>query len=86
MVDAPDVPSADIGCCGKLALLWATNKPLAIFLLVIAFIINLGIIFLIVYFLIIKPKQDKSNEAAVAHAATQHLAHTVMHLRSMIHG
>jgi hypothetical protein len=34
-------------------MLWATNKPLAIFLLILAALIQLGIIFLIVWFLVL---------------------------------
>ena len=50
--DILSIPNPD-GCCAKLALLWITNKPLAILLLVLAALIQLGIIFLIVWFLIL---------------------------------
>ncbi len=87
--DSLSVPNPD-GCCAKLALLWVTNKPLAILLLVIAALIQLGIIFLIVWFLILhkgsgsdtpaasSPTAATTNTAAkAAHATFQHLCSLV---------
>jgi len=80
-----DVPNPD-GCCAKLAILWVTNKPLAIFLLILAALIQLGIIFLIVWFLVLHKGSGEETPAAsasapaaahtavkAAHAAFQHL-------------
>jgi hypothetical protein len=81
-------PSPD-GCCAKLALLWVTNKPLAIFLLILAALIQLAIIFLIVWFLVlhkgsggetpstatVAPTTNTATKAA--HAAFQHLCSLV---------
>lgn len=86
MADGDSLPNPD-GCCAKLAMLWVTNKPLAIFLLVIAALIQLGIIFLIVWFLILHKgsggdtpaaSAPASNTAAkAAHATFQHLCSLV---------
>lgn len=67
MSDKVSVPNPD-GCCAKLGLLWVTNKPLAIFLLVLFTLINLGIIFLVLWFFVFNKKQS-SPPAATATAS-----------------
>jgi hypothetical protein len=47
----PSVPTPD-GCFAKIGLLWVTNKPLAIFLIVLFTLINLGVIFLVLWFFV----------------------------------
>ena len=86
MADGDSLPNPD-GCCAKLALLWVTNKPLAILLLVLAALIQLGIIFLIVWFLILHKGSGSETPAAAstttntaakaAHATFQHLCSLV---------
>lgn len=81
---ADDIPSvADQGICERIALLWFTNKPLAIFLLVLLFLIGLGIIFLILWFLVFNKHSGDSTPSSTttaAHAATA----TFLHLRSLV--
>ena len=66
MVDVPSVPSVPSpdGLGAKLALLWLTNKPLAIFLIFLITALILGIIFVIVWFAVIVPNQNKNNQTA----------------------
>ncbi len=59
MVDMPAAPSVPLSA--KLALLWVDNKPLAIFLIILAILLVLGIIFVIVWFAIIVPNRNKSQ-------------------------
>lgn len=89
MSDKPSVSSADVGCCTKLGLLWTTNKPLAIFLLVLFTLINLGIIFLVLWFFVFN-KKDSSPAAGTATAthtlsvATAASHEAFLHLRNLI--
>lgn len=79
--DIPAVPQE--GICAKIAFLWLTNKPLAIFLLVLLFLIGLGIIFLVLWFLVFSKNTGNSTPSsttAAAHAATA----TFLHLRSLV--
>lgn len=87
---------AEQGCCGKISNLWATNKPLAIFLLILITLINLGVIFLLLWFFVINKNQAAQSEstssvsasastptAAATTAATA--AHTAfLHLRAAL--
>jgi cytoskeletal protein RodZ len=58
-MDLPDAPSVPLSV--KLAGLWAANKPLCIFLIILAVLLVLGIIFVIVWFAIIVPKRNAQN-------------------------
>ena len=60
MADLPDAPSVPLQV--KLANMWVNNKPLAIFLIVLAILIILGIIFLIIWFAVIVPNRNKNND------------------------
>ena len=55
-MDIPDGPSVPLSV--KFEALWTANKPLAIFLIVLAVLLILGIIFVIVWFAIIVPKRN----------------------------
>lgn len=77
-MQAPSAPEPSLKM--KLDLLWATQKPLCILLLVILSIIFLGTIFAIVYFLIIKPHQTPAATVKAAHLAMN----SVLHLRNMM--
>lgn len=65
MSDKVSIPNPD-GCCAKLAMLWVTNKPLAIFLLVLFTLINLGIIFLVLWFFVFNKGQSSPSSGATA--------------------
>ncbi len=58
-MEAPSVPDATLS--QKLSLLWETNKPALVGIIVLITLIFFAIIFLIVYFVVIKPNQ-KSGE------------------------
>ena len=74
-----DIPSVDPdSCTAKIALLWATNKPLLIGLLVLLTLIVAGVIFLIVWFVILK--KGSSNEEQQAAATTAHMMAKQAHL------
>jgi len=60
MVDVPSIPEPD-SYTAKFALLWVQNKPLAIFYIFLITLLILGIIFLIVWFTLIAPKQNKQT-------------------------
>lgn len=62
-MEAPSAPQP--GLSAKLSLMWATQKPLFIAICVLITLIFFGIVFCIVYFLIIKPNQG-SEEPATA--------------------
>lgn len=68
---APSAPSADVSFSTKLNLLWTTKKPLFIGLIVLITLIFFAIIFCVVYFLVIRPKQanQATTDKAVAKAA-----------------
>ena len=70
-MDKKDIPSPDAGCCGKLALLWYNNKPLAIFLLVLLTLIFLGAVFAVLWFFVLHPRQagTTTSEAPASGAA-----------------
>jgi hypothetical protein len=60
----------------KLGLLWATNKPLFIAIFALITLLIFAIIFCVVYFLILKPRQANSSTTTVHTAATAaHLAY-----------
>ena len=69
-MEAPSIPEPTLG--QKLSLLWETNKPALIAIIVLITLIFFGIIFCIVYFAIIKPNQhhdDSSTEKTAKHTA-----------------
>jgi hypothetical protein len=55
-MQAPEAPG---GIKAKLALLWTTNKPLVIAILSALILLLLGVIFLILYFTVIRPGQSR---------------------------
>lgn len=63
-MDKKDVAVGDVGLCEKLGILWYTNKPLAIFLALLATIIVAGIVFCIVWFLILPHQAAQSSSSA----------------------
>jgi len=70
----------------KLSLLWATNKPLFIAIFALITLLILGIIFCVVYFLIIKPHQDHSSSTTTTPTAAKTAAHLAYQsLRSFAH-
>lgn len=79
-LDAPSVDVPDIGCMAKLALFWETNKCLAITILVVLSLIFFGIIFCIVWFLILG---KGSSDDAAAVDATASTAHAAVHLAGL---
>jgi hypothetical protein len=60
MADGP-APPENAGCGAKLAYLWLTNKPLAVFLIFLLTALVAGIIFVIVWFAFIVPNQNKTD-------------------------
>lgn len=65
-----DVPSAEAdGCGARIALLWATNKPLLIGILALLTLVVFGVIFLIVWFVILKKGSSTDDQQAAAHTA-----------------
>ena len=63
MADGVSVPDPN-GCGAKFAQLWITNKPLAIFLIFLITALIAGIIFVIVWFAVIVPNQNKNDKTA----------------------
>lgn len=70
-----NAPSVEVGCCDKLALLWKANKPLAIFLLVLITLINLGIIFLILWFFVFNQGHGSTPSSTTASSNNTSTAH-----------
>lgn len=60
MADGPSIPPQNAGFGAKFAYLWITNKPLAIFLIFLLTVLIAGIIFVIVWFALIVPNQNKN--------------------------
>ena len=60
-MEAPSVPDATLS--QKLSLLWETNKPALIGIVVLITLIFFAIVFCIVYFLAIKPNQNHEEPA-----------------------
>ncbi len=60
-MEAPSVPDATLS--QKLSLLWETNKPALVGIIVLITLIFFAIIFLIVYFVVIKPNQNSGEPA-----------------------
>lgn len=54
-MEAPSVPDATLS--QKLSLLWETNKPALVAIVVLITLIFFAIVFVIVYFLVIVPNQ-----------------------------
>lgn len=67
-MDKKDVP--EVGCCNKLGALWFTNKPLCIFLALLATIIVAGIIFCVVWFIILPHKAAQTASPAPSAAVS----------------
>lgn len=69
-------PSSQNTCKGKLDQLWANNKPLFVALVALTTLIIFSIIFCVVYFLVIRPRQYQADSATVkttAHNLYQNL-------------
>lgn len=60
-------PSANVSLSTKLDLLWKTNKPMFIGIIALITLIVFAIIFCIVYFLVIRPRQAQSTTTTPAH-------------------
>lgn len=78
-----EIPSTSPTLGMKIALLWANNKPLFILIFALITLLILGIIFAVVYFLILKPHQDQSSSTNTAAKTAAHLAY--QSLRSFAH-
>ncbi len=78
-MSTPAVPSADVSLGTKLDIMWKNNKPLFIGLVVLISLIFLAIIFVIVYFLVIRPRQN----AGADQAAIQTAKHLYQGLRAI---
>jgi hypothetical protein len=63
MTDGSSIPAPPegAGCTAKLGYLWLTNKPLFIFIVFLTTALVGGLIFLIVWFAIIAPNQNKTD-------------------------
>lgn len=78
-------PSANVSMKTKLDLLWRTNKPLFVALIALITLIIFAIIFCIIYFLIIRPRQAQANSTETT-TTTAKTAHLLYHgLRSYLH-
>ena len=78
---APEVPSP--GLAAKFGMLWLTNKPLAIFLILLFILLILGIIFAVVWFLVIAPKRAAAKASSTPTAAGP-VSPTAAHLTSSL--
>jgi ABC-type bacteriocin/lantibiotic exporter with double-glycine peptidase domain len=65
---ATSVPEAGIGA--KLNILWTTNKPVFIAIIAALVLFVFGIIFLILWFTVIKPNQNSSGSSNSSNTAT----------------
>jgi flagellar basal body-associated protein FliL len=64
------VPEPGLGA--KLSVLWATNKPVFVAIIVALVLLVFGIIFLILWFTVIKPNQNSSqSNASTANTAAK---------------
>lgn len=75
--------SANMTCKQKVDLLWATNKPLFIGIIALITLLVFAIIFCVVYFLVIRPRQAQSASTATTVAKTAHMLY--QSLRSFNH-
>lgn len=78
---APEIPSP--GLAAKFGMLWLTNKPLAIFLIILFILLILGIIFAVVWFLVIAPKRAATKNSSTP-ASTPVSPTPVAHLTSSL--
>ena len=79
-------PSANVSFKTKLDLLWQTNKPLFIALIALVTLIVFAIIFCIVYFLVIRPRQANTAADTTTTTTTVKTAHLAYQsLRSFAH-
>jgi cytoskeletal protein RodZ len=62
-MDKKDASHKDEGCCNKLGSLWYDNKPLAIFLALLATIVVAGIVFCVVWFIVLPHKAAQASSS-----------------------
>jgi flagellar biosynthesis/type III secretory pathway M-ring protein FliF/YscJ len=84
-LSAPSIPSvsANLTFKQKVDLLWQTNKPLFIGIIALITLLVFAIIFCIVYFLVIRPRQAQSASTDTTVAKTAHMVY--QSLRSFNH-
>lgn len=75
--------SANVSLKTKMDLLWQTNKPLFVALIALITLIIFAIIFCIIYFLIIRPRQAQANTTDATTVKAAHLLY--QNLRSFVH-